>query len=215
MYYSAPFIDDIRPELDLTSQNLIGQLQTAIDQSHGYEYKSAKLQAEKGMVARHLLKYLIRPGDVLINNHTTTLQAYIAMGWADSPEEIMEDSLYEEWDYVRRKRIPRYGPLAKAAGSKKTTTYRWTVPVWYWRFDGVFSKHEIGLKIYMNVGYEEEAVEIKSLNIYPLKYAASETRALLEKRGKSFWAMRHKRFVSYQRSADEELHNVRATFFRL
>jgi hypothetical protein len=209
MYYSMPFADEILPELDLTAQNLIKQLQTAINKSHGYEYESAKMQAEKGLVSRHLLKYLVRPGDVLIGGSRDQTQAYISMGWIESPEAIVEDAQYEPWDNARRKRIPRYGPLAKSAGSKKRTTYSWTVPAWCWQYDGSFAKHEVNLEIYMDVGYDEETVKITSLNIYPLNHAPKEIRLLLEKRGKTFWSMRYRRFVSYMRSEDEELYNVK------
>ncbi|ORX96973.1 hypothetical protein BCR34DRAFT_607469 [Clohesyomyces aquaticus] len=209
MYYSEPFIAEVLPELELISQNLIKQLQTAINKSHGYEYESARNQAKHGLVARHLLKYLIRPGDVLISNSEKNPKAYIAIGWIEKPEEPLdEDSKYEDYDNVRRKRIPKYGPLSKLPGSKKRTAWFWSVPVWYWAYDGVFSKEEYPLGIVMDIGYEEETVPITSLNIYPLKYAPKETVELLERRGRNFWSMRYRRFVAYMRSEDDKLHNI-------
>lgn len=210
MYYSAPFIPEVLHELDIPSQKLIKQLHAAIDKSYGYEYDSAKLQAEKGMVARKHLRYLIRPGDVLVRNAVggNLPQACIATGWIESPEVILEDSQFEESDYIQRKRIPRYGPLANSASSRKLNTYVWEVPMWYWLFDGSFTKFETRMEISMSLGYEEESVEIRDLNVYPLQYASQETRSLLEKRGKTFWSLRNRRFVSYMRSEDDELYNV-------
>jgi hypothetical protein len=217
MYYSAPFIPDVLPKLDIPSQNLIKQLHAAIDKSYGYEYDSAKLQADKGMVARQHLKYLIRPGDVLVSNGSegNIPQACIATGWIEAPETVLDDSQYEDSDYIRRKRVPRYGPLANSASSRKLTTYVWEVPVWYWLFDGVFAKRETRVGIVMALGYEEESIEIKDLNIYPLQYASKEMRPLLEKRGRTFWSLRNRRFVSYTRSEDDELYAVSEQLRRL
>ncbi|KAL1799705.1 hypothetical protein ACET3X_000047 [Alternaria dauci] len=125
MYYSAPFIPEVLSELNITSQNLVKQLHAVIDKSYGYEYDSAKFQAEKGMVARKHLKYLIRPGDVLVRNGVggDLPQACISTGWIERPGAILEESQFEEPDYIQRKRVPRYGPLANSASSRKLTTY--------------------------------------------------------------------------------------------
>ncbi|KAI4619722.1 hypothetical protein J4E83_005577 [Alternaria metachromatica] len=211
MYYSAPFIPEILPDLDTPSQNLIRQLQSAIEKSYGYEYDSAKLQAEKGRVSRKHLKYLFQPGDVLVRNGTGGYvpQACIATDWIERPETTLEDSQYEESDYIQRKRIPRYGPLANSESSRKLTTYSWEVPMWYWLFDGAFAKQESRIEITMSLGYEEETVAIRDLNVYPLRYASEDMRLLLEKRGKTFWSLRNRHFVSYIRSKEDELYNVR------
>jgi hypothetical protein len=60
----------------------------------------------------------------------------------------------------------------------------------------------------MSLANEGDSVEIRSLNRYPLQYAAAEMRSLLEKRGKIFWSLRNRRFVSYMRSQEDELYNV-------
>jgi hypothetical protein len=210
MYYSAPFIPEVLPNLDVPSQKLIRQLQAAIEKSYGYEYDSAKMQAEKGRVARKHIKYLIRPGDVLVRNESggNIPQACIATGWIERPETVLEESQYEESDYIQKKRIPRYGPLANSASSRKLTTYVWEVPMWYWLFDGTFAKQESRVDIIMSLGYEEESIRIQELNVYPLQYASDEVRSLLEKRGRTFWSLRNRRFVSYMRSKDDELYNV-------
>lgn len=210
MYYSTSFIPDILPKLEVSHQNLIKQLQTVIDKGYGYEYESAKLQAQKGMVARQHLKYLFRPGEVLVGKDSVGLQAYIATGWIDLSETVHEDAEYEHPDSVQRRRIPRYGPLANTKGNRKLKTYIWTVPAWRWEFNGIFEKRNVNLKVRMSIGYDEESVDIASLNVHPLKYAADGTKTLLERRGRTFWAARHRKFVAYIRSDDDELHNVSA-----
>jgi len=210
MYYSAPFIHEVLPKLHVSSQNLIRQLQVAVDKSYGFEHRSAKLQAENGMVARKHLKYLVRPGDVLVSNglDENIPQAYIATSWIETPETAPEDSQPEESDFVQRKRTPRYGSLAKSASEHTLTTYTWQVPVWNWKFDGTFARQETRINVEMSLSHDEESIEIRQLNHYPLQYADEGMRALLEKRGETFWSLRNRRFVSYMRSEDDELYNV-------
>jgi len=210
MYYSAPFIDEVLPKLHVSSQNLIRQLQVAVDKSCGCEHKSAKLQVEKGMIARKHLKYLVRPGDVLVSNGIdgNIPQAYIATGWIETPETAIEDLQSGESDFVPKKRAPRYRSLAKSASRHTLTTYTWHVPVWYWEFNGTFARKETRIKVEMSLGYDEESIDIRQLNHYPLQYADEGMRALLEKRGETFWSLRNRRFVSYMRSEDDELYNV-------
>ena len=98
MYYSLPYIATVLPDLDTPSRNLVKQLAETLEKSHGYEYQSARLQAEKGKVARHLIRYLIRPGDVLVDNTYTESQAYVATGWIEGPEVAVEESDDEEPD---------------------------------------------------------------------------------------------------------------------
>jgi hypothetical protein len=208
MYYGLPYAAELLPDLEVPSRNLVKQLADLLDKSHGYEYKSARLQAEKGKVARHLVKYLFRPGDVLVDTTDTAGQAFIVTSWIEAPEAVVEDSAYEGEDLVQRKRVPRYGPLANSADSRKMTTYSWEVSAWCWLFDGVFQRVEVKIELLMSIGYDEESVSISDLNFCPLEHATKGTHELLEKRGKTFWSMRHRRFVSYLRSDDEDLNNV-------
>ena len=210
MYYSTPFLHEVVPKLRIPNQNLIKQLHAVIQDSYGGEYHSARLQADKGMVTSKHLKYLIRPGDVLVSNGLAgdVPQACIVTGWIKDPEKMLSKSQYEESDHIQSKLISRYGPLVNPGSSRKLNTWVWEVPVWYWKFDGTYAKHETRVNVVMSLGYEEESVEIRNLNNYPLQYADKEMRLLLEKRGRTFWSLRNRRFVSYLRSDEDELHSV-------
>jgi hypothetical protein len=212
MYYSAPFLPDILPDLDLISRNLISKLHESIMSSHGYEYESAKLQAEKGLVARHLMKYLVRPGDVLVDMLGPSTQAYVALDWPmenPPPEDDNRDD-YEDYDPIKRKRTPKWKhSQAKGASTRKSLKYSWRIPVEYWRFNGNFELHKEYIIMEMNVGYDEEAVPINLLNFVPLDVAPPGLRTTLENRGKMFWKIRFKKFVTYCRPNDDDLDDVR------
>ncbi|CAN9106303.1 unnamed protein product [Alternaria alternata] len=202
MYYSAPFISELLPRLDIFSQDLIRQLKATIEQSHGSEYESAKLQAEKGRVTHNHLDYLFRPGDVLVSNGADghAPQAYIATGWVQRRAAGSGNK--------QEKSSSKHGNRTNGGPSRKSTQYIWDIPVWYWDFDGSFAKHQTRIDIVMSLGYEEDSIRIRDLNIYPIRYADEEIRTLLEKRGKTFWSLRHRKFISYMRSEGDELYNI-------
>jgi hypothetical protein len=189
----------------------MNQLQKSVKATHGHEYALARLQAEKGLVARHLFKYLIRSGDVLVSLRGPATQAFIALDWAEeNPAAIDGDPEdYEVYDHLRRKRTPKRGPEAKTINAQKLLRYTWHVPVSHWEFDGTFEMREERIKIKMKVGYEEESVHIDELNIVPLEYAPEGLWDILERKGKMFWQLRHKKFVMYHRREDKELSSVR------
>jgi hypothetical protein len=101
MYYSTPFMTGVLPKLSMRSRNLIKQLQAVVTESYGHEYTSAKLQADKGMIARKYVKYLVRPGDVLVSSATegNILRACIARGWVEAQETILEDPEIKEREH--------------------------------------------------------------------------------------------------------------------
>ncbi|KAI9860340.1 MAG: hypothetical protein M1813_006229 [Trichoglossum hirsutum] len=210
MFYCMPFIPDVLPDLDPLSRSLVAQLERTVEASHGYEYESARMQAEKGLVAGHLFKYLIRPGDALVDIQGPLTQAYVALDWAEEnpPAEDGNPEDYEEYDYLRRRRTPKRGSKVKASNAQKSLKYSWNVPVSYWKFDGAFEMRQELLRITMKVGYEEEAIQISQLDIVPLEYAPKHLQSILEKRGRIFWQLRHKKFVTYHRYDDDELNNI-------
>ncbi|KAF7681089.1 hypothetical protein GT037_000065 [Alternaria burnsii] len=210
MYYSIPFMTEVLPRFSTRSRNLIKQLQAVVAKSYGHEYTSVQLQVEKGIIARGYLKYIVRPGDVLVSSATqgNIPQAYIARGWIEAPETELKAPELDEWEHVQKRLIGGNGFLVNPTSSRKTSTYVWKVPVWYWEFDGNFGRRETSLDITMSLANEGDSVEIRSLKYYPLQYAAADMRALLEKRGRTFWSLRNRRFVSYMRSEEDELHNI-------
>jgi hypothetical protein len=207
MYYSAPFIPDILADLDQSERNLITQLYDTIKRSYGTEYKAAKDQASRGFVSPQVLKYLIRPGDVLISNTGNDLQAYKVKNWILNAPSIQQNSTSQH-TYSRKKRMSKNAVSAEN-GVRDWKTYTWVVPVWRWAFDGVFSKEETSLHISMTTSYDEEFVSITTLNAYPLEKARRDIRIQLKHRGETFWSLRRKKFIYYALSYDETQHNVR------
>jgi hypothetical protein len=68
-----------------------------------------------------------------------------------------------------------------------------TVEVHYWLYDGRFHLTNRTLSIRA----AQHPVEIKSLKAYPLQFASSEVQNIVTERGKTFWMVRQRSFVSY------------------
>ncbi|KAI3323392.1 hypothetical protein HD806DRAFT_496511 [Xylariaceae sp. AK1471] len=66
-------------------------------------------------------------------------------------------------------------------------------------------KHDLELGV--EASYYGEIILIDQLPIIPLQYATSDVRNRLQRRGRMFWALRGRRFVSYRQSTDGELNN--------
>ncbi|CAG8954560.1 hypothetical protein HYFRA_00004477 [Hymenoscyphus fraxineus] len=205
MYYCAPYIPEILPELDPVSRRLMKQLQQHIEESHGFEYDSAKSLAEKGFVSQTLFKYLIRPGDVLVRCMGAMTQAYLATDWAaESREQQEEFQESHERDHFTRKKGGKYTERARGKVNRS-----WIVPVWCWKFDGNFSMSREHLFLNMTAESADEILHIDQLDVIPIRYASAGFYETLQKRGRTFWSLRYQKFVNYNNSKDGEIDPVR------
>ncbi|KAH7026713.1 AAA family ATPase [Microdochium trichocladiopsis] len=205
MFHSARYLPDILPDLDPVSQYLITQLANCIEASHGFEHESARAQARSGRVSNNLFGYLIRPGDVLIQKTGPLTQAYVALDWAKETEasrqERLSDFHYDQWDNRRGKPSDNWDPKQ---GERKRW-FEWSVPVWNWVFDGRFQARHHDLEVGVKATYSGELLPIEELSVIPLKYAPADVKERLEKRGRMFWSLRHRRYISYRQRGDADI----------
>lgn len=227
MYHSEPFMEKILPEVAPEYRRVLSLLRKSIYHSYGAEYAAAKEQAKNGRVSRSLFKYLIRPGDILVNPSGMETAGYEAIDW---PEE-------HKFETVRQgpAKLPLLEELLKAATGEnlegkheefdnsetamppgvEAASYKyksiWTVRVVYWTFDGNLAETVDYAAIEILTSTKEEFVSIADLNIYPLEYATTELRDRLQKRGEMFWRFRLRRFVSYS-NTEENLDTVSTRF---
>ncbi|XDG08375.1 hypothetical protein ABKA04_007990 [Annulohypoxylon sp. FPYF3050] len=216
MFHSARYLREIIPELDPISRYLLKQLERCIKKSHGFEHDAAEALARQGRVSNNLFGYLIRPGDVLVRRAGPQTQAYLALDWAtesaQSREARRSDFRYDMWK--KRDEVPTKGWDTEKQ-KEIQGYYEWSVPVWFWSFDGNFLKHRTELVLGVEASYSNEIISIDQLKTIPLQYASPDIRNQLEKRGRMFWSLRYRRFVSYRQSSDGDLNNVRTYSFKM
>ena len=82
MFYSVPLLETLKPGLDLMplESYSLRVLKDVTLSRYGKEYTDAKDRADKGRTSRRLMKYLVKPGDVLIKKGPQP-RAYIATSW--------------------------------------------------------------------------------------------------------------------------------------
>lgn len=206
MFHSAPHLDDILEEIDGLSRRLIQKLWSHINEGYGVQYLRAREKTKDGKVSAELLKYLIKPGDILAHPDGPNTRAYMALQWPeeDPPPDDGHPEDYEEFDPIRRKETYSF----RDDTNIKSLRYSWSIPVAFWEFDGVFQRSEKVLKITMKVSMRDEIVEINSLKFYPLQYAPQTIEQSLEHRGNTFWQIRSRKFVSYSQNEPGNLTNV-------
>lgn len=151
------------------------------------EYTKVDEQLSRGVIHPAFLKYLVRPGDVLVESTKKHVQAYMAKSW------------------TTMKPHSRYG-------TEKESQKFWDVEAWSYQFDGTFYRLNKILTIEINGDDLTGQISIKDLNIVPIRYTDQGTRTRLEKRGRTYWECRNKRFISCRIRDDiESLNNVSAS----
>jgi hypothetical protein len=71
----------------------------------------------------------------------------------------------------------------------------WCLPCWSWGYDGsFFHRKDTNLTLHFRLG---EVARITNLGVFPLRFAPEDLKNELIKRGKRFWDLRHKHYVSY------------------
>jgi len=135
--------------------------------------------------------------------------AKIYIRWAKAPDQILISKLDGETskDYrgfhcqswLESSNRKPLGPLAGDHPGFLTTES--------WSFDGNFQRNETVLEI-DELPSLSEPFNIRSLKIYPLKFADEETQQLLRTRGEMFWACRKRAYVCCNKELDMPINAV-------
>lgn len=191
----------IQQSLPEYSHQQLSMLWDYIVRSQGAEYAAADSQISLGKTSPELLKYLFKPGQLLVQNKDDEMQGWIC----------------EDWPRVTRRgeTIPfRQAKISGAtkpekSGSHAEPNLQWEFSAWHWEFDGEFRGKKETLSVSIDAGNRKEStVPINSLDIFPLKYASTGTVNQLRRRGKNFWKCRKRALVSYRGDADTNDSNL-------
>lgn len=228
IFCSLPLLERVECHLSSLESHLLNQLIDCILERQREEYDAAKRCNSQGTVSKQLMKYLVRPGDVLVSTEGSTVEAYIATTWArESPvvstvpsqittrwasglKHLASKMMYEDCDTdIDKTLVHAHQPdNPEPSQNLKHHTYTWTVNAWVWDFDGVFSKKDVDISIHLNAANENEEVKVNSLDYFPLRFDSGDLRSKLERRGRTFWQCRYRKFISYQEAIPGGLSSV-------
>ena len=228
IFCSLPLLERVECHLSSLESHLLNQLIDCILERQRKEYDAVKRCNSQGTVSKRLMKYLVRPGDVLVSTEGSTVKAYIATTWAKEstvvsnvPRQrttrwasglmhLASRMMYEDCNTDIDEMLVRAHEPDRPEPSQhlKHHTYTWTVNAWDWGFNGVFSKKDVSISIHLNAANENEEVKVNSLDYFPLRFDSGDLRSKLERRGRTFWQCRYRKFVSYQEAIPGALSSV-------
>lgn len=186
--------DSIRLPLPESSHQQMAMLWEYILQSQGAEYAAADSKISTGKITPQLLKYLFKPGQLLVQSKDGEIQGWMCEDWPEAARietaSNMQNSTADAKKHERLKSHIEANP-------------KWRLEAWHWEFDGEFHRKTDTLSV--SVGAEnntEHGVPIDTLDIFPLQYASDATFDQLRRRGRSFWECRKRALVSYRGDED-------------
>lgn len=187
IYHSRAVIQELIEET--SDPNAVRQLKLMIDyiyKNYGAEYDAVDTIFDASHVSKPYIKYLFKPGDVLVKGTGSDVNGYMFVAWPHDRTSIIA-SLKED-------------------GKNKPSSQH-TMDVRSWSFDGAFNRVSTRLTLEID-GSEKTEYSIRDLNIRPIAYASDEDRKTLQSRGEMFWKCRERHFVSYQEHGRGDLHGA-------
>ncbi|KAI0876601.1 P-loop containing nucleoside triphosphate hydrolase protein [Hypoxylon argillaceum] len=146
---------------------LMQSLTDWIEEHYQALYTRVESQMEKGVISQETMPFLVKPGDILVWENKNKFEAVIA-SWEINP----------------------------AIDAEKASSV-WVVDGWQYSYDGRFLESDEVIKMRFKKVTMAHEVEINKLSAYPLRYASEHLKAVLERRGQTFWKCRRRHIVSY------------------
>lgn len=215
--------------LDSSAKEQMTLFWNYVMESYGDEYAAADALISQGKITSNYVKYLFKPGDVIIEKSNDQHLGWIAKSWA-SPTHIYPTSRRKAEMARKGAAIPLYGSKesSKLMATDKVMMQDWEVSAWQWDFDGHFQRRDGNLLFSTQIGESSmrngsvvkdksafktkddagEVIAIDELRVFPIQHAPAEVVAKLRRRGQVFWKCRNRAFVSYRENDEDSDENL-------
>jgi hypothetical protein len=187
-------------KINQTHRETLSPLLSFLDQRYVAEYVEANNKFSQGLVSALHLEKLFRPNVLVVGGDTRTgevkaparkderqLLAVVSRSW---PVSLSSPNTGLDTTHIDRKR--------GSDAIHELLTWKWIFQSWEYNYDGQFFRNHRVMEIVLQARSSDEEVNIRKLNVYPLEYAETDFKAVLERRGRTFWSCRHRRLVSYE-----------------
>ncbi|KAI1146887.1 P-loop containing nucleoside triphosphate hydrolase protein [Nemania diffusa] len=181
-HYRSPVALD---NLGSLHRPLMQSLTDWIEEHYQALYTRVESQMEKGVISQETMPFLVKPGDILVWENKNKFEAVIARSWSRC------ESLYKS-----SKPQGTSWEINPAIDAEKASSV-WVVDGWQYSYDGRFLESDEVIKMRFKKVTMAHEVEINKLSAYPLRYASEHLKAVLERRGQTFWKCRRRHIVSY------------------
>ncbi|RLL93199.1 hypothetical protein CFD26_101608 [Aspergillus turcosus] len=181
-HYRSSYLT-IACQLKAAHRDLMDLMTRWIEETYSQEYDAIEASFGKGYVSSKTIKYLIRPGDVLVSKSENGVKTGIlSTTWLQDHLDAKDET-----------------PTAdkKEANGEHAVTSRYFSQGWHWAYDGTLYKQKRTIAINLTHKTPDEEVDVSQLEYYPLKYASQDDRNCLRRRGETFRRLGTQRLVEY------------------
>jgi hypothetical protein len=170
--------DSLQPR----SRKLITELILWLESTYGSFYDHVDAKLYEGLVSSTYFQYLVRPGDVLVQNRGSLSQGYLAKSHPKSVDSDEENIEHQKARFITKWEI-----------SASSLTY-----------DRKLMWEDVTIKVQLVAESANQYVPITDLNYIPLDYSSAEVIRQLEARGhQKFWGNQRGQLVSYKSDTGE------------
>lgn len=164
---------------------LVNALVSHIEEAYATLYDNVDEQLSRGYVSNVSMKYLFRPGQVLVSFTDGVPQGHIALSrpytHGDEPSDNSTLPTSKDGQDPPEKYLSRWNI------SSRSISYR-----------GDFVRMEHELEFEFETETKNGEIDISSLPVMPLEYTSQAVQERLMRRGQTFWKCRKKRLISFQ-----------------
>ncbi|KAI1415685.1 hypothetical protein F5Y13DRAFT_156585 [Hypoxylon sp. FL1857] len=177
-------MDSFLASLDTLQEQQFRLLLNYIISHYEEEYVDAEEKIANGRIPKHYLKYLFKPGDVVVQRKANQVRGFLCGSWVT-----------EKYSQSDKKTLSR----------REAGVVQYTIKAHHWTFDGVFSCKVTDLSWEIDASNNSD-LEIDGLSICPLAYVNENLAHKLRHRGEWVWKCRKRYLVSYHEDSSRELH---------
>ncbi|KAI1110010.1 hypothetical protein F5Y14DRAFT_444327 [Nemania sp. NC0429] len=139
------------------------------------EYNAVDNMIINGKIFHRYIKYLFKPGDVVVQGNYQDSRGYMCTSWLKGEESK---------------------PDNRIGSDKKSDINKWELELQHWAFDGNFSRERSKLTLKFESNDLSHKI-IDDLSVRPLAFVNASTVERLRRRGDWFWKCRIRHMVSY------------------
>lgn len=240
VFHQRGYPDTLSDTAKQTSREQLTSLWNHVIQKHGDEYITADASLSIGKITSDTIKFLFKPGDILIQRKGDFCLGWVAESWAKHVKTCQNTREKARAAINRTSQNTLYGTenASREMAIERVWVQSWTIPAWNWDFDGNFQRKHQELSfsivtendpdpgpgpgtVYASKARTEDApptsedIPISGLEVFPIQYASQEVIQQLRRRGKAFWKCRNRKLVSYENRGNDSQDNTVSNTLRV
>ena len=232
IYHSRKSLERFQDNLPVHAKTQLSLLLNYVTKQYIDEYATADSLLSRNKISPKFLRYLFKPGDLLVSRVDGQYKGYISTSWPKISSNKKVSRMQAATSQIGTA-MSLYGSqdADTRMANDEITVHVCKVKVWDWAFDGNFQRKHSMLDLDIPAVEDGEndtdtkgkgkvtaqgekpkndmgATNISDLNVFPMQYASAEIVDNCRRRGKTFWKCRTRSYVSYQATERDSIQNL-------